>query len=90
MKKQKLKPNDEPTWLLSTPMELILFNDDVNSFDYVIDSLIEVCGHAPEQAEQCTLVAHLKGKCGVKTGTLDELSPMNNALNSRGLSTVLA
>lgn len=71
-------------------MELILFNDDVNSFDYVIDSLIEVCGHAPEQAEQCTLVAHLKGKCGVKTGTLDELSPMNNALNSRGLSTVLA
>lgn len=90
MKKQKLKPFGEPTQLLAGPMELILFNDDVNSFDYVIDSLIDVCGHGQEQAEQCTLIAHFKGKCGVKTGSLSELSPMSDALNERGLSMVLA
>ena len=71
-------------------MELILYNDDVNSFDFVIECLIEVCDHEQEQAEQCALVAHFKGKCGIKTGTLTELSPMNNELNSRGISTVLA
>ena len=48
--------------------ELILYNDDVNTFEFVIESLIEVCGHYPEQAEQCALVAHTKGKCVIKTG----------------------
>jgi len=71
-------------------MELILFNDDVNSFDYVIECLVEVCSHDVVQAEQCALVAHFKGKCGVKSGTLTELTPMNNELNSRGISTVLS
>ena len=71
-------------------MELILFNDDVNSFDFVIESLVDVCDHNPEQAEQCAVIAHFKGKCGIKMGPLSELGPMNNELNSRGISTVLS
>jgi ATP-dependent Clp protease adaptor protein ClpS len=90
MKKQQLQSSDSTSATLTSRMELILFNDDVNSFDFVIDSLIEVCDHDPEQAEQCATIAHFKGKCGIKSGTLSELTPMNNELNSRGISTVLA
>ena len=90
MKKQQLKSSDLSSELLTSWSELILFNDDVNSFDFVIESLVEVCDHEPVQAEQCALVAHFKGKCGIKSGTLNELSPMNNELNNRGISTVLA
>ncbi len=66
--------------------ELILYNDDFNTFEYVINSLIEVCGHDPDQAEQAALIAHLKGKCGVKTGDKDYLKPMCNELNHRNLT----
>lgn len=52
---------------------LILFNDDINTFDFVIETLIEVCGHDPQQAENCTLIAHFKGKCAIKTGALEDL-----------------
>jgi len=90
MKKQQLKSLDSTSDTLTNRMELILFNDDVNSFDFVIESLVEVCSHDPAQAEQCAMIAHFKGKCGIKTGTLTELAPMNNELNSRGISTVLA
>ena len=55
---------------------LVVFNDEVNTFDHVIDTLIDVCGHTPEQAEQCTLLIHYKGKCTVKNGSWDELVPM--------------
>ena len=90
MKKQQIQPVDSTSELLAKQMELILFNDDVNSFDFVIDCLVEVCEHDPEQAEQCAMVAHFKGKCSVKVGSLNELALMNNELNSRGISTVLA
>jgi len=90
MKKHQLKSSDSTSELLTSRNELILFNDDVNSFDFVIESLVEVCDHDLAQAEQCALIAHFKGKCGIKTGTLSELTPMNNELNSRGISTVLA
>lgn len=66
--------------------ELIVFNDDVNTFDHVIDTLIEVCNHTTHQAEQCTWIIHYNGKCSVKTGTFDELSPMRNAICDRGIS----
>jgi ATP-dependent Clp protease adaptor protein ClpS len=89
MKKEQLKASDSGLELLSNLNELILFNDDVNSFDFVIESLVEVCDHNPEQAEQCATIAHFKGKCGIKVGTLSELSPMNNELNNRGISTLL-
>lgn len=90
MKKQQLKSADSNPELLTSRMELILFNDEVNSFDFVIESLVEVCDHNQEQAEQCAVIAHFKGKCGIKIGTLSELVPMNNELNNRGISTVLA
>jgi ATP-dependent Clp protease adaptor protein ClpS len=90
MKKQQLKSIGLPSDVLTDRMELILFNDDVNSFDFIIESLVEVCGHDPVQAEQCAMIAHFKGKCSVKSGTLSELTPMNNELNGRGISTLLS
>lgn len=90
MKKHQLKSSDSTSELLTSERELILYNDDVNSFDFVIESLVEVCDHDLVQAEQCAMIAHFKGKCGIKVGTFTELEPMNNELNSRGLSTVLA
>ncbi len=66
--------------------EIILFNDDVNTFDFVIDSLVEICDHTAEQAEQCALLVHYKGKCAVKTGEYDELKPRCTQLLTRGLS----
>ncbi|MGV6845177.1 MAG: ATP-dependent Clp protease adaptor ClpS [Lutibacter sp.] len=66
--------------------EIVLFNDDVNTFDFVIDSLIEVCEHTLEQAEQCTILVHYKGKCTVKTGEYNDLKKRCTLLLSRGLS----
>jgi ATP-dependent Clp protease adaptor protein ClpS len=75
--------------LQSNQHELILFNDDVNSFDFIISSLVEVCGHQIEQAEQCAIIAHFNGKCSIKSGSFSDLQPMNNELNHRGISTLL-
>lgn len=66
--------------------KLVLHNDDIHTFDYVIDSLIEICKHTLEQAEQCTILVHYKGKCTVKTGSLDLLRPMHEKLISRELT----
>jgi ATP-dependent Clp protease adaptor protein ClpS len=71
---------------LTNIRELVLFNDDVNTFDYVIESLIEVCGIDPLQAEQITLVVHYKGKCGVMNGSLEELKPAYNEMINRKLT----
>ncbi|MBQ0152028.1 MAG: ATP-dependent Clp protease adaptor ClpS [Chryseobacterium sp.] len=66
--------------------KLILHNDDIHTFDYVIDALISVCKHDLEQAEQCTMLVHYKGKCTVKTGALDLLKPMHEKLISLTLT----
>jgi ATP-dependent Clp protease adaptor protein ClpS len=66
--------------------EIVLFNDDVNTFDWVIESLIEVCEHEPLQAEQCAFLVHYTGKCGVKKGSFEELEPRCTSLLDRGLS----
>ncbi|MBT8385379.1 MAG: ATP-dependent Clp protease adaptor ClpS [Bacteroidia bacterium] len=66
--------------------EIILFNDDVHTFEFVINSLMDVCDHSPEQAEQCTYLVHYKGKCAVKTGEYDELKPRCSRLLNLGLS----
>ncbi|HET7179486.1 MAG TPA: ATP-dependent Clp protease adaptor ClpS [Chryseosolibacter sp.] len=66
-------------------MDLVVFNDDVNTFDHVIATLIRVCKHTPEQAEQCTLLIHYKGKCAVKTGTFDFLRPFREAICEAGI-----
>jgi len=65
---------------------LVLHNDEVNTFDFVIISLIEICNHTAEQAEQCTWLVHYKGKCDVRSGSFDFLEPMCTALLDRGLS----
>jgi ATP-dependent Clp protease adaptor protein ClpS len=72
--------------VLIDEQKIVLFNDDVNSFDFVIESLMDVCGHEALQAEQCTLLVHYKGKCEVKKGDYDTLEPMCTALLDRGLS----
>ena len=66
--------------------EIVLFNDDVNTFDHVIETLIRVCEHTTEQAEQCAILVHYKGKCTVKTGSFDELKPKCSSLLEAGLS----
>ena len=66
--------------------EIVLYNDDVNTFDHVIDTLIRVCSHTAEQAEQCAILVHYKGKCAVKTGSFDELKPQCTQLLEAGLS----
>ena len=68
---------------------LVLHNDDVNSFDYVIESLVEVCDHSPIQAEQCTMIAHYKGKCEVKSGDLEALKAQRYQLVSKGLKATI-
>lgn len=66
--------------------KLMLYNDDVNTFDFVIECLIDICGHTVEQAEQCTFLIHYKGKCVVKTGSMEFLKPMHQKLLDRGLT----
>jgi ATP-dependent Clp protease adaptor protein ClpS len=66
--------------------QLIVYNDDVNTFDHVIESLIKVCKHDPIQAEQCTFLVHYKGKCSVKKGAYEFLEPMCTALLERGIT----
>ena len=68
---------------------LILHNDDVHTFDYVIESLIDVCEHSTVQAEQCTFIIHYKGKCDVKKGSFDFLKPMKDCLIERGLNATI-
>lgn len=66
--------------------EIVLYNDDVNTFDHVIDTLMDACDHMPEQAEQCAIIVHHKGKCTVKTGEYDDLKPRCSRLLEAGLS----
>ena len=66
--------------------EIVLYNDDVNTFDHVINSLIEACDHTPVQAEQCSLIVHYNGKCTVKTGEYKELKPRCSKLLQAGLN----
>lgn len=66
--------------------EIVLYNDDVNTFDHVINTLIYACEHTSEQAEQCSLLVHYKGKCTVKTGPYKELEPRCSKLLEAGLS----
>jgi ATP-dependent Clp protease adaptor protein ClpS len=65
---------------------LILYNDDVNTFQFVSESLVKVCSHNPIQAEQCTWLVHYKGRCAVKNGSYDKLKPLCEALLERGLT----
>lgn len=68
---------------------LLLLNDDVNSFDYVIESLMEVCDHTGIQAEQCAMIAHYKGKSEVKNGDFNTLKKMHTGLTRKGLNSII-
>lgn len=91
MNQEKLNPEFDS--FLSEEVEnnknLILHNDEDNTFDHVIDCLIEICKHDSTQAEQCATITHYKGKCDVKTGAYDELSLMKDQLSSKGLSVTI-
>jgi ATP-dependent Clp protease adaptor protein ClpS len=65
---------------------LVLYNDEINTFDHVIKSLVEVCGHDSVQAEQCALIVHLKGSCEIKSGIREVLQVMSRSLNAKGLN----
>ncbi len=71
---------------ISANNEIVLYNDNVNTIDHVIDTLIRVCEHTAEQAEQCSLIVHYNGKCTVKTGEFKELKPQCTQLLEAGLS----
>ncbi len=74
---------------VSTQNEIVLYNDDVNTFNHVIDTLVEFCDHSTIQAEQCAHLVHYKGKCAVKVGSYNELKPIYSALVDKGLSAEL-
>ena len=67
------------------PCNLIVWNDEVNTFDWVIETLMEVCGHSHEQAEQCSYFIHFQGKYAVKQGSYEELKPQCDAITERGI-----
>ena len=84
--KEKVKVEVLVDTLEQSLNEIVLYNDDVNTFDHVIDTLIYACEHDPEQAEQCAILVHYKGRCTVKTGVYDELEPRCSMLIEAGLS----
>ena len=90
MVKEKLKPGDGQDELSVEERELILHNDDVNTFEYVIETLMDVCGHDPYQAEQCALTAHFKGKCGIKSGSYPDLKPIHDEMTNRELTVTIS
>lgn len=74
---------------LDKQYQIIVWNDEVNTFEWVIETLIEVCGHSEEQAEQCAIIIHTKGKYGVKNGSYDDLKPQVEAITDRGIGATL-
>lgn len=84
--KEKIQEQSDVGVLEEQNRELILYNDDVNTFDHVIETLVQVCEHTSEQAEQCAIIVHYKGKCTVKTGSYEDLEPRCSLLLDAGLS----
>jgi ATP-dependent Clp protease adaptor protein ClpS len=74
---------------VESPYSLVVWNDEVNSFDWVIQTLIEICHHSTEQAEQCAMIIHTQGKYAVKQGSYEELKPMCDAITERGIGATI-
>jgi len=87
-KKEKINPGLDDDILTEDveKHEIILYNDDFNTFQHVIETLVKVCKHTYQQAEQCAYIVHFSGKCIVKTGSLEELVPICSSLLEAGLS----
>jgi ATP-dependent Clp protease adaptor protein ClpS len=85
------KESTRPEWdddvmvEVDQPFQLIVWNDEVNTFEWVIETLVEICKHSYEQAEQCAYIIHFRGKYAVKQGSYDELKPMCDAITERGI-----
>jgi ATP-dependent Clp protease adaptor protein ClpS len=85
----KFKEQTDTDTLLDEYCTLIIWNDEVNTFDWVIETLIEICGHSSEQAEQCAMIIDSKGKYAVKEGSFDTLKPMCEAILDRGIGATI-
>jgi len=86
MKKEKTIPFNENQELVEDLKKIVLYNDDFNTFDFVIDTLVEVCKHNANQAEQCAFIVHFKGKCSVKRGPFNKLKPLKEEMLRRTLT----
>jgi ATP-dependent Clp protease adaptor protein ClpS len=84
--KGKALPEDDKLKNTDGSATLVLYNDEVNTFEHVIKSLVEVCGHDPVQAEQCSMIVHFRGSCEVKIGMPGLLLRMSKSLNLKGLN----
>lgn len=84
--KEQIKEDTDVAEIKVNEHQIVLFNDDVNTFDHVVETLIRVCGHTLEQAEQCSIIVHYKGKCTVRTGSYEELKPRCTQLLQADLS----
>ncbi|PWT71852.1 MAG: Clp protease ClpS [Bacteroidetes bacterium] len=83
---------EEETDLLTSaehPYSLIVWNDEINTFEWVIQTLVEICNHTSEQAEQCAMIIHTQGKYAVKQGSYEELKPMCDAITERGIGATI-
>ncbi len=87
--KTKLNPETNLLTMTDELCNLIVWNDEVNTFDWVIQALVEVCGHNEEQAEQCAIIIDSKGKYAVKEGDYDTLKPMCDAITERGINATI-
>lgn len=92
MNTRPLELEDNETVTLTTtdnPYHLVVWNDEVNTFEWVIETLMEVCGHTAEQAEQCAMIIHTQGKYAVKSGAYEELKPMCDAITDRSIGATI-
>jgi len=87
--KPQLEEETDVLTSLDEPFNLIVWNDEVNTFEWVIETLVEVCGHSTEQAEQCAYIIHYQGKYAVKQGAYDDLKPQCDAITDRGIGATL-
>lgn len=88
-KETKRKKKDDFRDEMSGEKHLTLHNDDIHSFEYVITALIDICNHEFEQAAQCTIITHYKGKCDVKKGGMEMLGPLRQAMSERELTVTI-
>ena len=86
---EKYKLQDDNLTEKKKNRTLVLHNDEVHTFDYVIDALIDICEHNTLQAEQCTMIIHFKGKCSIKGGTFDQLKPMKERFIKKELNATI-
>jgi ATP-dependent Clp protease adaptor protein ClpS len=85
MSETVLKEETTTSEVIHDTQSIVIYNDEVNTFDFVIESLVKICKHDLVQAEQCTWIIHHNGKCAVKNGAFDNLKPMQEALCERGI-----